>query len=100
MGTNGSGKSTTLNIIAGLLYPDPAESVLTELSSVNLAVQIDLPIEDRRIGYVFQNSAVFPHMTVHENIAFRLRVRKFSRQEIAERVEHLTDLWNCRTMPR
>lgn len=92
MGTNGSGKSTTLNIIAGLLYPDSGCIRLNGTLFCKPAVRIDLPIEDRRIGYVFQNSAVFPHMTVHENIAFGLRVRKFSRQEIAERVEHLTGL--------
>ncbi len=92
MGTNGSGKSTTLNLIAGLLYPDAGCITHNGTVFCEPAGGIDLPIEDRRIGYVFQNSAVFPHMTVYENIAFGLRVRKFSRQEIAERVGHLTGL--------
>ena len=92
MGTNGSGKSTTLNLIAGLMHPDSGCIRLNGTVFCKPADRIDLPIEDRRIGYVFQNNAVFPHMTVHENIAFGLRVRKFSRQEIAERVGNLTGL--------
>ena len=99
MGTNGSGKSTTLNLIAGLLHPDSGCIRLNGTVFCKPAGRIDLPIEYRRIGYVFQNNAVFPHMTVHENIAFGLRVRKFSQQEIAERVEHLTGLMELQAMP-
>lgn len=92
MGANGSGKSTTLNLIAGLLFPYAGCIRLngTTLCEPNQGTHI--PIEDRRIGYVFQNSAVFPHMTVEENIAFGLRARRLPKAEIAERVCQMIDL--------
>lgn len=91
MGTNGSGKSTTLNIIAGLMQPDAG---CIQLGGTTLCESVrgtSVPIEARRIGYVFQHSAVFPHMTVRENIAYGLRARGFPRAEIAERVAQMID---------
>ena len=73
MGANGSGKSTTLSSIAGLLRPDSGHIRLGGQVLFDSKTGSDLPPEDRRIGYVFQNSAVFPHLTVRENIAFGLR---------------------------
>lgn len=92
MGTNGAGKSTTLNIIAGLLPPDSGRVVLNGSPVFDPAQGIDVPAEDRGIGYVFQNSAVFPHLTVRENIAFGLRARHLPRPLISERVDHFLDL--------
>ena len=69
MGSNGSGKSTTLNIIAGLLSPDSGYVRLGGTMLCEPAKEICVPIEKRQIGYVFQNAAVFPHLTVNENIA-------------------------------
>ncbi|MGA2104987.1 sulfate/molybdate ABC transporter ATP-binding protein [Methanoregula sp.] len=91
MGVNGSGKSTTLNIIAGLLIPDTASITLNNECLFKSTDNIDIPAEDRRIGYVLQNSAVFPHMSVRDNIAFGLRARHLPRQVIAERVAYWTE---------
>lgn len=86
MGTNGSGKSTTLNIIAGLLSPDAGCIRLNGTTLCEPASGTHAAIEDRRIGYVFQNSAVFPHLSVYHNIAYGLRARNLPRPVIAERV--------------
>jgi molybdate transport system ATP-binding protein len=98
MGTNGSGKSTSLNIIAGLLQPETASITLNGEYLCETRDGIDIPAEDRLIGYVLQNPAVFPHMTVKDNVAFGLRARRVSRREVAERVDawlehmHIADL--------
>jgi len=102
MGTNGSGKSTTLNIIAGLLAPDTASITLNGECLYKTDDGTDLPVEDRRIGYVLQNPAVFPHMTVYDNVAFGLRARRLPREEIAAHTAdwlgrmHITDLANVK----
>ncbi|MGB7787886.1 sulfate/molybdate ABC transporter ATP-binding protein [Methanoregula sp.] len=89
MGSNGSGKSTTLNIIAGLLHPDTGCIRLNGTTLCEPARGTDMPIENRRIGYVFQNAAVFPHLTVRDNIGFGLRARGTDPQEIRTRVDEL-----------
>ena len=98
IGLNGSGKSTTLNIIAGLLPPDTATITLIGEYLCSTDKGINVPAEDRRIGYVLQNSAVFPHMSVRDNVAFGLRARHLPRPVITERVAywmehmHIADL--------
>lgn len=89
MGENGAGKSTTLNIIAGITDPDAGSVRLNGSRVCDSAASISVPVEDRNIGYVLQRSAVFPHMTVSENIAFGPRARHRSPEEIRER----TGLW-------
>jgi molybdate transport system ATP-binding protein len=92
MGNNGSGKSTTLNIIAGLLFPDTGTVRLNGTLFCEPVQGTHVAIEDRRIGYVFQNAAVFPHLSVSENIAYGLRARGLPRLEISERVGHLMEM--------
>jgi len=98
MGGNGSGKSTTLNIISGLIEADTAMITLNNQCLCRTKDDVDVPVEDRRIGYVLQNSAVFPCMTVRDNIAFGLRARHLGWSVIAERVAlwmdrmHIADL--------
>ena len=89
MGSNGSGKSTTLNILAGLLEPDNGCIRLNGTTFCEPDRMISLPIEARRIGYVFQNTAVFPHLSVRENIAYGLRAHSAPLQEIDEQVSDL-----------
>ena len=89
MGNNGSGKSTVLNILAGLTHPDSGRIFLNEKPLFDQTRRVDIPSEERRIGYVFQNPAVFPHLSVRENIAFGLRARHLPGEEIRKR----TDLW-------
>jgi molybdate transport system ATP-binding protein len=75
MGDNGAGKSTTLNTIAGLISPDAGKIRINKSVVFDDETGTDVPVEHRQIGYVFQRSAVFPHMTVAENIAFGLHAR-------------------------
>ncbi|MFP3427064.1 ATP-binding cassette domain-containing protein, partial [Pseudoalteromonas sp. SIMBA_162] len=81
IGSSGSGKSTLLRIIAGLEYESSGSIRIGEREITSLAPR------DRRIAMVFQNYAVFPHMTVAENIAFGLRVRKDSEAHIQRKVK-------------
>jgi sulfate transport system ATP-binding protein len=92
LGPSGSGKTTLLRIIAGLEFPDAGSGrVLFHGEDVT-----DLPAAKRRVGFVFQHYALFRHMTVFENVAFGLRVRRHrdrpSPEGIAERVHHLLQL--------
>jgi len=89
MGDNGAGKSTTLNIVAGLHAPDSGSIVMDGEKIFDSKEGIDVPPEDRNIGYVFQNSAAFPHLTVRDNIAFGLRSQRVPTSLAAGRV----DLW-------
>ncbi|MGH3084459.1 MAG: sulfate/molybdate ABC transporter ATP-binding protein, partial [Gaiellaceae bacterium] len=86
LGPSGSGKSTLLRVVAGLETPDVGEVLLAGKDATALAPQ------KRNVGFVFQHYAAFKHMTVRENIAFGLRVRKRPRAEIRERVEELLHL--------
>jgi multiple sugar transport system ATP-binding protein len=80
VGPSGCGKSTTLRMVAGL----------EEISSGELLIDgilvNDVPPKDRNIAMVFQNYALYPHMSVYENLAFGLRIRKIKKQEIDQRV--------------
>jgi multiple sugar transport system ATP-binding protein len=82
VGPSGCGKSTTLRMIAGLEETSAGE-ILIGGQVVN-----DLPPKDRDIAMVFQNYALYPHMTVFENMSFGLRLKKFPKHEIKARVEH------------
>jgi len=82
VGPSGCGKSTTLRMIAGL------EELTSGDIRIGGEVVNDLPPKDRDIAMVFQNYALYPHMTAFENMSFGLRLRKFSKSEIKQRVEH------------
>jgi len=102
MGENGAGKSMTLNMVSGIVPPDSGFIRLDGTVFYDPERGIQVPIEDRRIGYVFQNPAVFPHMTVRENVAFGLRARHMPKSDIAGEVDswlgamNLTDLADVR----
>jgi sulfate transport system ATP-binding protein len=86
LGPSGSGKSTLLRVIAGLEQP---ESGTVELDGVDVTRQA---AQKRGIGFVFQHYAAFKHMTVRENVAFGLKVRKRPRVEVKKRVDELLEL--------
>mgnify|MGYP000849564012 FL=1 len=86
IGENGAGKSTVLNLISGILTPDRGEITLGERTLFSDEKGIDVPAEDRNIGHLFQSYALFPHMTVAENVAFGLRCRRGPKPEIARSV--------------
>src|SRR5256885_16317323 len=82
VGPSGCGKSTTLRMIAGL------EEISGGEISVDGEVVNDVPPKDRDMAMVFQNYALYPHMTVHENMSFGLRLKRFARDEIERRVQN------------
>ena len=86
VGPSGCGKSTTLRMIAGLEEISEGEIYIGD-KMVN-----DVPAKDRDIAMVFQNYALYPHMTVYENMAFGLRLRKYSKAEIDQRVKEAAQM--------
>ncbi len=94
MGENGAGKSTALNIISGLIPPDAGSIRLNDMVLFDSGMNVDIPAEYRHIGYVFQNSAVFPHLSVRDNIAFGLRARHKPPVLIKERVRYWLSMMN------
>src|SRR4051812_34478976 len=83
LGPSGGGKSTLLRVIAGLEMPDGGTVHIGGDEVTGQAVK------DRGVGFVFQHYAAFKHMTVRDNIAFGLTIRKRPKQEIRERVDEL-----------
>jgi multiple sugar transport system ATP-binding protein len=86
VGPSGCGKTTTLRMIAGL------EAISSGDISIDGQVINQLAPMDRDIAMVFQNYALYPHMSVHDNMAFGLKMRKFSRSEISNRVKEAADI--------
>src|SRR5262249_23900005 len=86
LGPSRSGKSTTLRLAPGLEEPDEG--------TVHFGVDevTALPVQKRGVGFVFQSYPLFPHMTVRDNVAFGLSIRKLGRAEIDERVRELLRL--------
>ncbi len=86
LGPSGAGKSTILKIIAGLVEQDTGRVLIDGVEVSNY------PTEKRNIGYIFQSPLLFPHMTVEENIAFGLQIKKWSQENIKKRVAELMKL--------
>lgn len=86
LGPSGSGKTTLLRLIAGLETP-AGGGIFVRGAQVN-----SLPVQERNIGFIFQNYALFTHMTVFSNIAFGLRIKKWPKDKIRARVDELTAL--------
>lgn len=86
LGPSGSGKTSTLLMIAGLEAPSSGDITFDDVSVTAV------PAYKRGVGVVFQNYALFPHMTVYENIAFPLRMRRIESNEIKQRVERALEL--------
>ncbi|MDU9375612.1 Vitamin B12 import ATP-binding protein BtuD [Methanocorpusculaceae archaeon Sp1] len=91
IGENGAGKSTVLRILSGILKPASGKISLNGRTLYDSNARVLLPPEDRRIGYMFQNYALFPHMTAKENIAYGLKVQNASQTDIDARVSELCE---------
>jgi len=90
LGPSGCGKTTTLRIIGGFETPDSGK-VIFDGKEIN-----DVPPYKRRVNTVFQKYALFPHLNVRDNIAFGLKIKKMSKQEINKRVDKMLELVNLK----
>jgi multiple sugar transport system ATP-binding protein len=94
VGPSGCGKTTTLRMVAGL------EEITSGEISIGERVVNDLPPKDRDIAMVFQNYALYPHMSVYDNMAFGLKMRKFPKPEIAKRVQDAAEILGIQDLLR
>ncbi len=92
LGPSGCGKSTTLMSLAGFQTPNEGRIAIGADTFFDAERRIDVPAEQRNLGIVFQSYAVWPHMTVFENLAFPLKVRKVKRAALADRVREVLEL--------
>ncbi|TDE27635.1 ABC transporter ATP-binding protein [Actinomadura sp. 6K520] len=92
LGPSGCGKSTTLWSIAGLHSPDGGRIAFGDRVVFDAGGRIDVPPEKRNCGVVFQSYAVWPHLTVHDNVGYPLKLRKVSRRERTRRVQEVLEL--------
>jgi ABC-type Fe3+/spermidine/putrescine transport system ATPase subunit len=92
LGPSGCGKTTILRMIAGLIMPDSGWIKVGE--RVFYDGKREVAVEERRLGMVFQDYALWPHMTVAKNIAFGMRLQRMPKAKIAKRVEELLELVN------
>ncbi|MBP1777541.1 MAG: fbpC, partial [candidate division NC10 bacterium] len=92
LGPSGCGKTTTLRAIAGLEPPTSGEIVIGGTPVFSSVKRISVPAERRGLSMVFQSYAIWPHMTVFDNVAYGLRVRRMGGREIAEKVGSALDM--------
>ena len=96
LGPSGCGKTTTLRAIAGLEQPSAGEIRIGGAPVYSSAERVNIPAEKRGLSMVFQSYAIWPHMTVFENVAYGLRVRRESKAAIAEKVDRALDMVQMR----
>jgi iron(III) transport system ATP-binding protein len=89
LGPSGSGKTTLLRSIAGLELPTQGMIRISDQVVYNSADKIEVPVERRSLGFVFQSYALWPHRTVFENVAYGLKLRKVPEEETRERVQEV-----------
>lgn len=98
LGASGSGKSMLLNCVAGLIKPDEGKILLNDKTFFDSEKKINLPPKDRKVGFLFQNYALFPNLTISENIAFGLDAlsKTEKSKKVTELLErfHLSDMRN------
>jgi len=92
LGPSGCGKSTTLLSIAGFQRPEEGRIDVDETTFFDAERRINIAAERRNLGIVFQSYAVWPHMTVFENLAFPLKVRRVAKRDIRSRVADVLEL--------
>src|ERR1700681_2830061 len=97
LGPSGCGKTTTLRAIAGLEQPTAGEIRIDGVTVYSAKQRINIRAEKRGLSMVFQSYAIWPHMTVFENVAYGLRVRRAGAAEITEKVHHALDMVQMRS---
>ena len=85
LGPSGCGKTTTLRVVAGFIEPTAGKFLLGDEDYTNI------PVHNRNFGLVFQSYALFPHLTVEENVAFGLKMKKMSKEEIKTKVAEILE---------
>lgn len=90
LGPSGCGKTTTLRLIAGFIQANQGKFLVKDKDYTKV------PVNKRNFGFVFQNYALFPHLSIFDNIAFGLKLRKVSKSEIEKRVMNVLDIVNLR----
>lgn len=90
-GNNGAGKSTLLNMIAGFMTPEQGHINVNGTTFFDADKRLNIPPEERNIGYIFQNAAVFPHLTVAENIGYGLKARGIDKAGRERKVNDLIE---------
>jgi ABC-type Fe3+/spermidine/putrescine transport system ATPase subunit len=98
LGASGCGKTTTLRCIAGLERPSGGRIAINGQTVYSDRPQIFVPVERRRIAMVFQSYAIWPHMTVFQNVSLPLRAARIERRAIEQKVNDALDLVGLRTM--
>jgi ABC-type Fe3+/spermidine/putrescine transport system ATPase subunit len=96
LGPSGCGKTTTLRAVAGLEQPSAGEIRIGGAQVYSSASRVNIPAEKRGLSMVFQSYAIWPHMTVFENVAYGLRVRRESKEQITEKVDRALDMVQMR----
>lgn len=97
-GASGSGKSSLINLIAGLSHPDRGRIVLDDIVLCDTEAGIDVPPYKRRIGYVFQDARLFPHLNVAQNLDYGRRMNHLPRDPAhVERILHMLDIGPLQT---
>jgi iron(III) transport system ATP-binding protein len=97
LGPSGCGKTTTMRCVAGLETPTAGRISIGGVTVFDDATRIDVPIEERRVGMVFQSYAIWPHMTVFENVAFPLQIANVPKPDVRERVMEMLALVGLET---
>jgi iron(III) transport system ATP-binding protein len=92
LGPSGCGKTTTMRCIAGLEKPDGGTITINGRSMFDEQRGINVPVNERHVGMVFQSYAIWPHLTVFQNVAFPLEMEKLARTEIERRVGEVLEL--------
>ncbi|MEO7021855.1 MAG: ATP-binding cassette domain-containing protein, partial [Ktedonobacteraceae bacterium] len=100
LGESGAGKSMLLRHVAGLLHPQIGHISLGEMVYFDSAQRIALSPQERPFGYVFQDYALFPHLTVFENVAFGLRAQHLPRKQILQQVGEALEQMNVEGLHR
>jgi ABC-type Fe3+/spermidine/putrescine transport system ATPase subunit len=94
LGPSGCGKSTLLSAISGLVEPSDGVIAFANKDVYSKHEKINIPVEKRNIGFVFQDYAIWPHMNVYNNIAYPLKVKKIPKSQIKERVAEVLKIVN------
>lgn len=92
LGPSGCGKTVLLRMIAGFESPDAGTISIDDTLVADLANSVEIPPEDRGLGVVFQDYAVWPHMTVFDNVAYPLKIAKLPKEEIKEKVMAMVEI--------